>query len=410
MKISTLSTEQKLEIINFYLTPHTLNETAAQFNINKYSIKKILQEQGVNLHSKEVRKARIKQAFTEQYGVDNPSKNKSIQEKIKKTSLAKYGTDRPQKAEAIKEKAKNTCLAKYGVVSSAQNKDVQNKIKQTNLERYGCTCSLQNEEVQAKSKQTVLEKYNVDNVMQNDSIKEKVKCTMLQRYGVEYAPQNKEIQEKSKATCQQKYGVDYPAQVPEVRQKAEQTNLERYGYAHPGQVEEFKQKIIESLKSEKARTKAKQTSLLHYGVEHPTQSKIVQDKVNKTKKVNKTFNTSGPEEKYYRYLCKKYGAEEVLRQYKDNRYPFNCDFYIKSEDLFIELNISWTHGGKLFEGNAADLLKLATWKERAKHSNYYKTAIEVWTQRDVQKYKIAKENNLNYKIYYTEAELKLPGD
>lgn len=370
MKIKTLTAVQKIEIINFYLAPHTLNETAAQFNINKYSIKKILVENNIKLHSREVRSARIKQAFTEQYGVDNPSKNKSIQEKIKKTSLAKYGTDRPQKAEAVKEKAKNTCLDKYGAISSAQNKDIQNKIKRTNLERYGYACSLQNEDIQAKSKQTVLEKYNVDNVMQNDGIKEKVKRTMLQRYGVEYAPQNEEIKEKSKATCQQKYGVDYPGMSPSAISKGQHTMQTRYG------------------------------------VTHPSQSKEILTRSFETKRKRNTFNSSAPEEKYYIYLCKKYSVEDIFRQYSDKRYPFNCDFYIKSLDLFIELNLSWTHGNKPFENTAEDLCKLAIWREKAKTSVYYQNAIDVWTRRDIKKQQIAKENNLNYKVYYSEAELE----
>ena len=31
---------------------------------------------------------------------------------------------------------------------------------------------------------------------------------------------------------------------------------------------------------------------------------------------------------------------------KYDRYPFACDFYISSLDLFIECNYHWTHGGK----------------------------------------------------------------
>lgn len=40
-----------------------------------------------------------------------------------------------------------------------------------------------------------------------------------------------------------------------------------------------------------------------------------------------------------------YGSDNVISQYQDKRYKnpktgvlFNCDFYIPSEDLFIELN------------------------------------------------------------------------
>ena len=104
-------------------------------------------------------------------------------------------------------------------------------------------------------------------------------------------------------------------------------------------------------------------------------------------------------------LVEYYGADDVITQYSaDKRYPFNCDFYIKSKDLFIELNLSWTHGGKLFEGTDEDLTKLAVWEEKAKTSEYYKNAIQTWTMRDVLKYNTAKQNHINYLVIYTEQD------
>ena len=102
----------------------------------------------------------------------------------------------------------------------------------------------------------------------------------------------------------------------------------------------------------------------------------------------------------------KYGEQDVIRQYQsDPRYPFACDFYIKSLDLFVELNLTWTHGGKQFVGSEEDLAKLAIWQEKAKHSKFYENAIETWTIRDVIKIQTAAKNNLNYKVYYKEADL-----
>ena len=66
----------------------------------------------------------------------------------------------------------------------------------------------------------------------------------------------------------------------------------------------------------------------------------------------------------YKMLCTKYGTENVKRQYRDkNRYPFRCDFYIEGEDLFIELNLHWTHGGMPFENDNPECIKkLNEWK------------------------------------------------
>ena len=120
-----------------------------------------------------------------------------------------------------------------------------------------------------------------------------------------------------------------------------------------------------------------------------------------TKKKNRTFNTSKPEEETYKLLCEKFGKNNVLRQYKSEKYPFNCDFYIKTQDLYIECNFSWTHGGHWFnESNKNDIIVLNSWKEKAKKSNYYKNAIKNWTKRDLEKLAKAKENNLNYLVFW----------
>ena len=96
-----------------------------------------------------------------------------------------------------------------------------------------------------------------------------------------------------------------------------------------------------------------------------------------------------------------YGEEQVLRNHKEERYPFYCDFYIKCEDLFIELNAHWTHGGQPYDPND-DFCKtqLAKWQEKAKTSQFFANAIDTWTVRDVRKANVAKENNLNYKVIY----------
>ena len=64
------------------------------------------------------------------------------------------------------------------------------------------------------------------------------------------------------------------------------------------------------------------------------------EKMTKSKELNGTFNISTPELDYKKYLENKYGQENVLTQYRDPRYPYRCDFYIRSLDLFLELNLS----------------------------------------------------------------------
>ena len=121
-----------------------------------------------------------------------------------------------------------------------------------------------------------------------------------------------------------------------------------------------------------------------------------------TKRKNKSFTKSQPEDNYYQYLIEKYGKENVIRQYTDSRYKNDdtgklllCDFYIPSEDLFIECNYHWTHGGKPFDANDdACITKLSEWQKHT--GKYWDRAIYVWTYLDPKKREIAKKSKLNF--------------
>lgn len=120
-----------------------------------------------------------------------------------------------------------------------------------------------------------------------------------------------------------------------------------------------------------------------------------------TKKRNNSFNKSSCEDFTYNKLLEIYPNKTIYKQYKCEKYPFYCDFYIVEDDLFIEVNAHWTHGGKPYDPNDSECKeKLAIWAEKAKTSQFYQNAIETWTIRDVKKLKWAKEHNLNYKVIY----------
>lgn len=134
-----------------------------------------------------------------------------------------------------------------------------------------------------------------------------------------------------------------------------------------------------------------------------------------TKKKNRSFKSSSVENTYYKELKKYFSNEDISREYKDSRYPFKCDFYIKSKDLFIELNIFPTHGGHPFDISSTEdlnevdrLLNLpqikiskSTGKE---YSSFAAVKLYIWTEYDVLKLKTLKNNNLNYRIYYSLEE------
>lgn len=182
------------------------------------------------------------------------------------------------------------------------------------------------------------------------------------------------------------------------QQDKEALNKRVFGVNNVFQLNSVKEKTKQTLQKKHGK------NIINYG-----QTEEQKQKAYASKKKNNTFNTSKPEDKFYKFLVAKYGIADVFRQYYDKeRYPFDCDFYIKSKDLFIELNFSWTHGGHPFnKTNSEDLKTLTLWEERSKNSDYYKNAIDVWTRRDLIKFEVAKNNNLNYKVFYNEEEAYL---
>ena len=123
-------------------------------------------------------------------------------------------------------------------------------------------------------------------------------------------------------------------------------------------------------------------------------SQEMQSRINNTKKKNHTFNTSKIEYQFKEYLEQNY-PNDFEYQYRSEMYPFNCDFYIKSLDLYIEIQGSWVHGKHPFdENNQEDIDRLNYMK--SKNTKYYQNSIYVWTISDIAKRNIAKQNNLKY--------------
>lgn len=168
------------------------------------------------------------------------------------------------------------------------------------------------------------------------------------------------------------------------------------------------------------REKYVDTCLKRYGVintfltENAMNARKENDVYNKaylTKKKNGTFNASKPEKQVLALLQEAFGEDDVETQVKTTKYPFNCDFYVKSIKTYIEMNLFWTHGFHPFdETNEADVARLNELRRRLtastkKHCTY-KQAIYVWTQLDPKKLRMAKENNLNFKAFYSIDDLK----
>ena len=102
-------------------------------------------------------------------------------------------------------------------------------------------------------------------------------------------------------------------------------------------------------------------------------------------------------------LIEKFGYEDVIPQYgldtPDARYPYNCDFYVKSRDLFIEMNVHYTHVGHWYDSTSTkDRQQLVKFEKST--TSYSKNIIRAWTYADLEKRNIARSNNLNYLVFW----------
>lgn len=163
------------------------------------------------------------------------------------------------------------------------------------------------------------------------------------------------------------------------------TIKERYGeeYTNVYQVPEIKEKIV-------------QVSLEKYGTTNPGNSREARIKANKTMRSN--GNGSSCEDYFEEALIKLDIKYE--KQYKDERYPFLCDFYLPDSDTFIELNIYWSHNDHWYDSeNENDVKMLKEWINKAEAGHkQYENAVAVWSDKDLKKREYAIKNRLNYVV------------
>lgn len=242
----------------------------------------------------------------------------------------------------------------------------------------------------------------VDNEKNRKELNKRTRNTCLEKYnGIGLASQ--ELTKKYNETMLLKYGHTNPSQVKEIQEKTKQTNTEKYGTENVYASEYGKQKIKETnLKryNETSWTKSKEGREF---LKEFTNSQEYKDKQYNTKKKNNSFNTSKIENKLEIELKEIFPDLET--QYKSEVYPFNCDFYIPSLDLYIEYNGSWTHGECFYDkNNENNRNTLEKWKQASEHSRFYQNAIETWTKRDILKLETAIKNNLNYIAWFNQQQ------
>lgn len=337
------TTEEELEIINYYLIPKSIDDIAEHFDFpisTAYSIvKKLLKKYEVPRHSKEItdklkQEARVKTNL-KKYGTpyyNNP-------EKFKATMLEKYGVENPSQLSDVKIKKEETVLKHYGVKHPFQADTIKEKIKQTSMERYGAEFYTQTVYYKERVKKTCNEKYGKDNYNQTAEAKERLKKTCLEKYGVDNPSKCSEFHQKKIATSRKNWGVDYAWQCVEIKEKRKETNLEKYGFESVSQSPEIKEKM-------------KKTNLEKYGVEHYAQWENAEMNRRHICKINDVSFDSFPELCFYLYYhsqgidisrpkeCFNYTYNGILHYYHPD-FKIGEVFYEIKGDHFLTSDGTW---------------------------------------------------------------------
>lgn len=291
------------------------------------------------------------------YGVEFPSQSPEIQGRIRATSRSRYGVNHAsQRPEA---------RLRQAAVARADGKRRADIARQTNLRRYGVENISQLAENREQQSKLMSKSYAERST--------KARASSLQTFGVEYASQRKERRDEQSRFVK--------ANAAEFTARSRETSLRRYGVASHAQTEE----------------RRKEQSLRMLDPRH-------QERINAAKRANRTFAFSRPEVELYLLLKSHFGMDDVLREYHERRYPYRCDFYIRSRDLFIELNGTWTHGGHWFQESSEDDRQLVK-KWQNKGTPYYEAAVIQWCERDPTKRATAGAGKLNYATFWNSSTL-----
>lgn len=343
--------------------------------------KKQLLEEKINLNSKQPSKIKQNKEIYLKY----KQHFSSIQELL-------YYYQYPEKAE--QESKCKTCGKKthfkviknkynsYCSCSCAnKNKELIKKRAETTLKHYGVSCVFKDT---IKIKNSYLQKLGVTNPSKLDSVKNKVKNKMLSKIDQDGKNGYQQSAEKAKETLLLNIDENGLNGYQRKANKAKQTCLDKYGVSHYTKTKEYKSRY-----------------------DNVSWVRELQEKRNQTMLINKTYAKSKQEDLVYNKLICLFGDNNIIRQYKSEKYPFKCDFYIKDKDLYIECNFFWTHGkykekilGVFDKNNIEHQKILKKWQDKTKTNPGYVDAINTWTKLDVAKYSTAQLNKLNYLMFY----------
>ena len=181
----------------------------------------------------------------------------------------------------------------------------------------------------------------------------------------------------------------YKSGIP-VRQVAEAVKLERTKWTPEKEANRSK-KFIETWHNKSDEERLEITAKKTRNANTPESIETAKQ----TKFKNGTYLKSKAEDNFYKQLLLYFPENDIIRGYIDkDRYPFNCDFYVKSKDLFIEYQGHQTHGYAPYDDTNSEH------KEYLIKMQSHKIDTKTWTIRDTNKLKVATQNNIKLLLIY----------
>lgn len=302
----------------------------------------------------------------EKISIGNKKVAKHALQERRKTNKIRYGDENYHNAEQMR-------ITRLNDIDSSGKNSFQRAVEkghQTNLVRIGVENPFSSKDPKLNGRETIMKRYGYSSYSQTEAFKQYMRS------------KKDEINKHRIDTVNNKYGVDYYFQTNQFRKNFEDHMLSEFNTTSYQKSKDYQQK-----------------------------KHIIKKKEHDTKKKLGIYGKrSKAEIRCYELIRTKYFDSD--HSYYDERYPFNCDIYIPSQDLFIECHFSQYHHYKPFDENCiGDLVELSRLKIEADSpyfdDNHHKDCIEIiktWTGSDVLKLKTLEQNNLNYKIFYTEKD------
>lgn len=253
--------------------------------------------------------------------------------------------------------------------------------------------NLRNECWKKKQVKSVKDRYGVENVFDK---------SVFSNFVSDEAIANGRV--KRNETMIQRYGVSEPLQNADIKKQMmenrDKTMMSIYGTTNAMQVKDV---AMRSAVSRQA------NMLKKYGYKNSVESPDIRLKIFEARRKNNTLTSSFLEDAMYSKLVDIFGKDDVDRNIiVDNRYPYAVDFYIKSRDLFIELNAYNGHNDHWFNPDSKrdqQIVRsyvengLRVESETGRKSKYFGW-IRTWTDKDVKKRNSARDNKLNYLVFW----------